>query len=91
MTAVLYGNFAFFREQLCTLVCPYGRMQSALLDRDSMIVAYDAARGEPRGGVAAQRAAQALVPFVAQCVCRAVTCVSVAQIGVAVCGCWRAK
>lgn len=41
--------FAFFREQLCSLVCPYGRFQSVLLDRRSLIVGYDAIRGEPRG------------------------------------------
>jgi len=42
-------DFAFFREQLCVLACPYGRFQSVLLDRQSTIVAYDARRGEPRG------------------------------------------
>lgn len=41
--------FGFFREQLCSLVCPYGRFQSVLLDRRSLIVGYDAPRGEPRG------------------------------------------
>lgn len=59
VTGLMMFDFAFFREQLCTLVCPYGRFQSALLDRDSLIVAYDRNRGEPRGGVAARRAAQA--------------------------------
>jgi len=48
-TALMMFDFCFFREQLCTLVCPYGRFQSALLDRASLIVGYDAARGEPRG------------------------------------------
>ena len=47
-TALMLFDFVFFREQLCTLVCPYGRMQSVLLDRDSLIVSYDASRGEPR-------------------------------------------
>ncbi len=47
--AALLFNFAWFREQTCTIVCPYGRMQSALTDRDSVVVAYDRARGEPRG------------------------------------------
>jgi cytochrome c oxidase accessory protein FixG len=41
--------FAFFREQACTVVCPYGRLQSVMLDKNSMIVAYDYNRGEPRG------------------------------------------
>lgn len=47
-SAVFYGVYAFFREQVCTVVCPYGRLQSVLLDRNSMIVAYDYKRGEPR-------------------------------------------
>ena len=38
-------DFVFFREQLCTLICPYGRFQSVLLDRDSLIVGYDEHRG----------------------------------------------
>ncbi len=49
MTALLYGNFAWFREQLCLIVCPYGRLQSILTDDDTMVVGYDALRGEPRG------------------------------------------
>ena len=44
-----YGVFAFFREQVCTNVCPYGRLQGVLLDRNSILVAYDYVRGEPRG------------------------------------------
>lgn len=46
---VLYGNYAFFREQLCLVICPYGRLQSVLTDDDSMVVGYDVQRGEPRG------------------------------------------
>lgn len=49
VTAILYFNFAWFREQFCLVLCPYGRMQSVLHDKDSIVVAYDAARGEPRG------------------------------------------
>ncbi len=48
-SSVFYGVYAFFREQVCTVVCPYGRLQSVLLDKNSMIVAYDYQRGEPRG------------------------------------------
>ncbi len=48
MTAIFYGNFARFREQTCLVVCPYGRMQSVLFDRDTLIVGYDTKRGEPR-------------------------------------------
>lgn len=48
-TLVLYGNFAWFREQLCLIICPYGRLQSVLVDDDTINVAYDDKRGEPRG------------------------------------------
>lgn len=48
-TAVLvFFDFAYFREQTCLVACPYGRLQSVLLDRRSIIVGYDARRGEPR-------------------------------------------
>ncbi len=47
-TAALMFHFMFFREQLCLIACPYGRFQSVMLDRKSLIVAYDVARGEPR-------------------------------------------
>jgi cytochrome c oxidase accessory protein FixG len=49
VTALMYFDFAYFREQTCTVACPYGRLQSVLLDRRSLIVGYDARRGEPRG------------------------------------------
>ena len=49
LTGVLYFCFAQFREQFCILMCPYGRLQSALTDEDTMIIGYDAKRGEPRG------------------------------------------
>jgi polyferredoxin len=49
VTLLMLFDFAFFREQMCSLVCPYGRFQSALLDKDSLTVAYDRTRGEPRG------------------------------------------
>jgi cytochrome c oxidase accessory protein FixG len=48
-SGVFYAVYAFFREQACTVVCPYGRLQSVLMDKNSMIVAYDYRRGEPRG------------------------------------------
>jgi len=49
VTGAMMFDFLYFREQMCHLACPYGRIQSALLDPDTMIVAYDAERGEPRG------------------------------------------
>lgn len=42
-------NFCYFREQTCLVACPYGRFQSVMLDRQSMIITYDEKRGEPRG------------------------------------------
>ncbi len=51
--AVLYFNFAWFREQLCIVICPYGRLQSALTDEHSLVIGYDEKRGEPRGKLGA--------------------------------------
>ena len=47
-TGLVLFDFAVFREQMCTITCPYARFQSVLLDEDSMIVSYDPTRGEPR-------------------------------------------
>ena len=44
-----YGNAGFMREQVCKYMCPYARFQSAMFDHDTLIVTYDAERGEPRG------------------------------------------
>jgi cytochrome c oxidase accessory protein FixG len=49
VAGLIFFDYAYFREQMCTLACPYARIQSALQDEDSMIVAYDPNRGEPRG------------------------------------------
>lgn len=48
---IFYWVFAFFREQACTIVCPYGRLQGVLLDQDSIVIAYDYKRGEPRSKI----------------------------------------
>ena len=48
-SGIFYWIFSYFREQVCTLVCPYGRLQGVLLDQDSIVIAYDNFRGEPRG------------------------------------------
>jgi cytochrome c oxidase accessory protein FixG len=48
-SGVFYGVYARFREQVCIVVCPYGRLQGVLMDPNSVIVAYDYKRGEPRG------------------------------------------
>ncbi len=48
-TFIFYGVFAYAREVVCTVICPYGRLQGVLLDNQSLVVAYDFTRGEPRG------------------------------------------
>lgn len=48
-TTIFFLVYAWFREQVCTVVCPYGRMQGVLLDKNSINVTYDYKRGEPRG------------------------------------------
>jgi cytochrome c oxidase accessory protein FixG len=58
-TALVLFDFGWFREQTCLVACPYGRLQSALLDRRSLIVGYDARRGEPRARRGPQREAGA--------------------------------
>ena len=45
-----YGNAGFLREQVCKYMCPYARFQSAMFDKDTLIISYDPERGEPRGG-----------------------------------------
>jgi len=49
VSAFFYWVYAYFREQICTMVCPYGRMQGVLLDSKSIVVSYYYMRGEPRG------------------------------------------
>ncbi len=78
-TGALYFNFAWFREQLCIVICPYGRIQSALIDDHSMVIGYDARRGEPRGKP--QRAPDAAAAPVGDCVdCS--RCVQVCPTGI---------
>ncbi len=48
-SALIFFDFAYFREQMCTIICPYARLQSVLLDPKSLLVGYDQKRGEPRG------------------------------------------
>jgi cytochrome c oxidase accessory protein FixG len=49
LTGALYFAFSWFREQFCVILCPYGRLQSALIDDHSVVIGYDKKRGEPRG------------------------------------------
>lgn len=48
LTAIFLLDFGWFREQFCIIACPYGRMQSVIMDENSLVIAYDAKRGEPR-------------------------------------------
>ncbi len=49
ITGILFFNFTFFREKFCFFICPYGRFQNALIDRNTLTVFYDSKRGEERG------------------------------------------
>jgi cytochrome c oxidase accessory protein FixG len=81
VTGALYFNFAWFREQLCVVLCPYGRLQSAMQDRDSVIIGYDVARGEPRGRLVKARLALPEAPRPGDCVdCR--KCVTACPTGI---------
>lgn len=73
LTGTLYYCFAHFREQFCVLMCPYGRLQSALTDDDTLVIGYDAKRGEPRG--------KATDPEAGACV-DCMRCVSVCPTGI---------
>lgn len=48
VTALIVFDFGWFRDQMCAIACPYGRLQNVLSDKDTVLVAYDTARGEPR-------------------------------------------
>lgn len=54
-----YGNAGWMREQVCKYMCPYARFQSSMFDKDTLIITYDAARGEPRGPKAKSAQAKA--------------------------------
>ena len=58
-TTVFFFVYWWFREQACIVVCPYGRLQGVLLDRNSIVVAYDRLRGEPRGKISKQKKQEA--------------------------------
>lgn len=51
ISIAFYGVYSYFREQVCTVVCPYGRLQGVLLDPNTTVIAYDYVRGEPRGKI----------------------------------------
>lgn len=66
VSALMLFDFAYFREQTCIIVCPYGRFQSVMLDRGSTIVTYDKKRGEPRGKGAPKKQSDVSLPIVEQ-------------------------
>ena len=57
--AATYGNAGYLREQMCKYMCPYARFQSALIDKDSLVITYDSARGDPRGSRSRKQSAAA--------------------------------
>jgi cytochrome c oxidase accessory protein FixG len=77
-TAIFYGVYAKFREQACIAVCPYGRLQGVLLTKESIVVAYDWLRGEPRGHL---KKNQLAAPSTGDCIdCK--ICVHVCPTGI---------
>jgi cytochrome c oxidase accessory protein FixG len=75
VTVLIAFDFGWFRDQMCTIACPYGRLQNVLSDKNTLLVAYDSARGEPR------TRARELLPGAGACVdCNA--CVSACPTGV---------
>jgi cytochrome c oxidase accessory protein FixG len=74
-----WGNAGFMREQVCKHMCPYARFQSAMFDRDTLIIGYDAARGEPRGS--RSRHADAKAQGLGDCVA-CTLCVQVCPTGI---------
>ncbi|MBK9965005.1 MAG: heavy metal translocating P-type ATPase metal-binding domain-containing protein [Holophagales bacterium] len=50
VTTLILFDFGWFRDQMCTIACPYGRLQNVLSDKDTLLVAYDQRRGDPQGG-----------------------------------------
>jgi cytochrome c oxidase accessory protein FixG len=77
-STIFFFVYYWFREQVCIVVCPYGRLQGVLLDKKSIVVAYDYLRGEPRGKIKKQKEA---VPDLGDCVdCFA--CVRVCPTGI---------
>ncbi len=78
---VFYGVFAFMREQVCTTICPYGRLQGVLLDKNSIVISYDTVRGEPRGKLKKENQSMIELPVLGDCIdCH--LCVRVCPTGI---------
>jgi cytochrome c oxidase accessory protein FixG len=74
-----YGNAGYLREQVCKYMCPYARFQSAMFDRDTLVITYDAGRGEPRA--ARKRGTDARLQGKGDCV-DCTMCVQVCPTGI---------
>jgi len=74
-----YGNAGWMREQVCKYMCPYARFQSAMFDSDTLVITYDNARGEPRGG--RSRATDAKAAGLGDCIDCGI-CVQVCPTGI---------
>ena len=68
-SGLFYGVYARMREQVCTAICPYGRLQGVLLVDDSVVIAYDHVRGEPRGKVKKNKPVPVAMPETEPCKC----------------------
>ena len=77
--AATYGNAGYLREQMCKYMCPYARFQSALIDKDSLIITYDSVRGDPRGS--RSRKASAAAQGLGDCI-DCTLCVQVCPTGI---------
>ena len=74
-----YGNAGYMREQVCKYMCPYARFQSAMFDKDTLIISYDENRGEPRGG--RKRSVDAAAAGLGSCI-DCTLCVQVCPTGI---------
>jgi cytochrome c oxidase accessory protein FixG len=74
-----YGNAGYLREQVCKYMCPYARFQSAMFDKDTLVITYDKERGEPRG--ARKRGSDARVQGLGDCI-DCTWCVQVCPTGI---------
>lgn len=68
VTFAMMVDFCYFREQMCLIACPYGRFQSVLLDQNSLIVAYDKRRGDPRGKARKRKVENDQLPILGDCI-----------------------
>lgn len=69
ITGVILFDFVWFREQFCIIMCPYGRLQGLFLDKNSITIAYDEKRGEPRGKISDKNAGDCVDCFRCVAVC----------------------